>query len=120
MAKDVGASNNFKASELKAFINRIENVDTEIASVTGSFMSEVKGLKEDKKEIFAEAKDHGIPLKALKAELKLRALDRDKAKVVAGLEEDDRETLEMIQDALGDLASTPLGSAALKQAEART
>lgn len=119
MASDVGKTNTFKVSELKDFINRIENVDKEIASETGSFMAGIKTLKNDKKEIFAEAKDAGIPLKALKAELKLRALDRDKAKVVAGLEEDDRECLELIQEKLGDLASTPLGAAAMKAAEAR-
>lgn len=119
MAKDVSGSNSFKPAELKEFIRRIESVDQEIASETGTFMAAVKGLKADIKEIYVEAKDRGIPLKALKAEIKLRKLDRDKAKVVAGLEEDDRESLEDIQEKLGDLASTPLGSAAMKAAEAR-
>lgn len=118
MAREV-SSNSFKTEELKSYISRIENIDTEIASETGTFMASVKSLKEDKKEIFAEAKDKGLPIRALKAELKLRALDRDKAKVVAGLEEDDRENLELIQEKLGDLASTPLGAAAMKAAEAR-
>lgn len=116
MAQQAAPTNRISPEVLKGFIGRIENIDKEIASETGSFMSTVRGLRDDKKDVFAEAKDKGIPVKALKAELKLRALDRDKAKVVAGLEEDDRETLEQIQEALGDLASTPLGAFATKSA----
>lgn len=112
-----GSSNGFKPELLQEFLKRIDNVKADIASETGTFMSTIKGMREDIKKIYTEAKDAGVPMRALKAEVKLRELDREKHKVVAGLEEEDRETLEMIQHALGDLASTPLGQAA--QANAR-
>lgn len=119
MASSAKPTNGFKKSELKAFIDRVETVEDKIASETGEFMASVKGKRGDIKDILVEARESGIPMKALKAELKLRALDRNKAKVVAGLEQDDRDTLEAMQEALGDFASSPLGAAAIKQAEAR-
>lgn len=113
------AGNGFNVELLKGFIGRVENLEEEIASTMGTAMRECKTLRDDIKEVLIEAKDNGIPVKALKAELRLRKLDRDKAKVVAGLEQDDADTLELIQEALGDFASSPLGAAALKAAEAR-
>ena len=111
------AGNGFKSELLKSFITRVEQVEADIASVMGAAMREAKSLREDIKEQLALAKDEGIPIKALKAELRLRKLDRAKAKVVAGLDGEDAETLEMVREALGDLASSPLGEAALKAAQ---
>lgn len=113
------AGNGFNVELLKGFIGRVENLEEEIASTMGTAMREVKTLRDDIKEVLTEAKDNGIPIRALKAELKLRKLDREKNKVVAGLEQDDADTLELIQEALGDFASSPLGAAALKAADAR-
>jgi uncharacterized protein (UPF0335 family) len=116
MATQAKPGNGFDKDKLKEYIKRVEAVEEEIASDTGTFMAGVKDLRKDIKEIYAEAKDNGIPMKSLKAEVKLRRLDRDKAKIVAGLEEEDRESLEMIQAALGDFASSPLGKATLARA----
>lgn len=110
-------TNGFDPEQLKGFIDRIENCETEIGSTMGAAMRECKTLRDDIKEIKTEAKDKGIPVKALNAELKLRALDRDKAKVVAGLDEEAADSLEAIQHALGDFASMPLGEAAVKAAK---
>lgn len=110
-------SNGYDRDQLKSYLDRIDNVHAEIASTMGAAMRECKTLRDDIKDIYAEAKDKGIPMKAMKAEVKLRALDRDKAKVVAGLDEDDADSLERIQEALGDFASMPLGEAALKAAK---
>lgn len=120
MAAQAKPTNGFKPEQLKSYIQRVESIKDEIASLTGSFMSEVRNHKDDIKEILVEAKASGIPVKALKAELKLRDLDREKDKVVAGLEEDDADSLEQIRFALGDFASLPLGEALMKKAEARS
>jgi uncharacterized protein (UPF0335 family) len=111
------ATNGFNSDLLRGYITRVENMETEIGSVMGTAMREVKTLRDDIKEILAEAKENGIAPKALKAELKLRKLDRDKNKVMAGLAEEDADTLELIQEALGDFASSPLGAAAVTRAE---
>jgi uncharacterized protein (UPF0335 family) len=112
-------TNSFDADKLKQYIGDIEDIKDEIDSDTGAFMSAIKVKRNKIKDLIADAKNEGIPSRALKAELKLRDLDRDKDKVYAGLEETDAETLEQIREALGDFASLPLGFAAVSKAEAR-
>lgn len=109
-------SNEFDADMLRSYIAACEGYEDDIASEMGSAMARVKKLREQIKETIADAKETGVPMKALKAELKLRKLDRDKNKVVAGLDQDDRESLDAIQAALGDYASTPLGASAMMRA----
>lgn len=116
MAAPAKPTNGFDQDKLKGYIDRVENIKSEIASETGAFMKGIRELKDDIKDILTEAKDQGVPMKALKAELKLRDLDREKDKVVAGLEDDDAESLEQIREALGEFASLPLGRAALERA----
>ena len=57
-----------------AFVERIENLDTEIGE-----------LNEQKKEVFAEAKGEGFDIKILKEIIKLRKQDEE--------ERDERESL---------------------------
>ena len=59
---------------LRSFVERIERLDEEI-----------KGLTEDKKEVFAEAKGEGFDVKILKEVIRLRKQDED--------ERDERESL---------------------------
>jgi uncharacterized protein (UPF0335 family) len=60
--------------KIRAFVERIENLDTELAE-----------LNEQKKEVFAEAKGEGFDVKILKEIIKLRKQDAD--------ERDERESL---------------------------
>jgi uncharacterized protein (UPF0335 family) len=60
--------------KIRAFVERIENLDTELAE-----------LNEQKKEVFAEAKGEGFDIKILKEIIKLRKQDQD--------ERDERESL---------------------------
>ena len=60
--------------KLRAFVKRIENLDTEIQE-----------LNEQKKEVFAEAKGDGFDVKILKEIIKLRKQDED--------ERDERESM---------------------------
>jgi uncharacterized protein (UPF0335 family) len=52
--------------KIRAFIERIENIDTELQE-----------LNEQKKEVFAEAKAEGFDVKILKEIIKLRKQDQD-------------------------------------------
>jgi uncharacterized protein (UPF0335 family) len=52
--------------KIRAFVERIENLDTEISE-----------LNEQKKEVFAEAKGDGFDVKILKEIVKLRKQDAD-------------------------------------------
>jgi uncharacterized protein (UPF0335 family) len=60
--------------KIRAFVERIENIDTEIQE-----------LNEQKKEVFAEAKGEGFDIKILKEIVKLRKQDQE--------ERDERESL---------------------------
>jgi uncharacterized protein (UPF0335 family) len=60
--------------KIRAFVERIENIDTEIGE-----------LNEQKKEVFAEAKGEGFDVKILKEIIKLRKQDQE--------ERDERESL---------------------------
>lgn len=119
MAEAAKPTNGYDSDQVKSYLDRIANLKEEIASTMGSAMRECKSLRDDIKDIYAEAKANGIPLKALKAEVKLRELDQEKAKIIAGLDEEDESSLEQIQEALGDFASSPLGEAVLKAARER-
>jgi uncharacterized protein (UPF0335 family) len=52
--------------QLRAFVERIENIEEEIRSLT-----------EDKKEIFAEAKGEGFDVKILKEIIRIRKQDQE-------------------------------------------
>jgi uncharacterized protein (UPF0335 family) len=60
--------------KIRAFVERIENLDTEIQE-----------LSEQKKEVFSEAKGEGFDIKILKEIIKLRKQDQD--------ERDERESM---------------------------
>ena len=60
--------------KIRAFVERIENLDTEIQE-----------LNEQKKEVFAEAKGDGFDVKTLKEIVKLRKQDEE--------ERDERESM---------------------------
>jgi uncharacterized protein (UPF0335 family) len=60
--------------QLRAFVERIEHIEKEI-----------KGLMEDKKEVFAEAKGEGFDVKILKEVIKIRKQDEK--------ERDEKESL---------------------------
>jgi uncharacterized protein (UPF0335 family) len=60
--------------KIRAFVERIENIDNELQE-----------LNEQKKEVFAEAKNDGFDVKILKEIIKLRKQDQD--------ERDERESL---------------------------
>jgi uncharacterized protein (UPF0335 family) len=78
---------------LQQYIERIENVNAEIADLTG-----------DRREIFKEVKGAGYDTATVRAIVKRRAMDQDKRHTMD-------ELLDMYMAALGDFASTPLGEA---------
>ena len=78
---------------LRAFVERIERIEEDI-----------KGLNDDKKDIYAEAKGEGFDVKILKEVIRLRKQDED--------ERDERESmLDVYMHALST-ASAPLAEAA--------
>lgn len=86
---------------LKAYVERIESVETQIEEYT-----------QDRKDIYTEAKSNGYDVAALKAVVKERARD-EKKKTEA---ERRGEMIALYKLRLGMLSDLPLGQAAIDRA----
>ena len=89
-------------NQLKSIVERIERLEEEKA-----------GLAEDIKGVYAEAKGNGFDPKILKQVIALRKKD-------AGKRAEERVLLATYMDALGMLADTPLGQAAIDRARGQS
>ena len=79
---------------IRSFVERIENLDTELQE-----------LNESKKEVFSEAKAEGFDVKILKEIIKLRKQDQD--------ERDERDTLlDLYMRAMDTAPAEPTAKAA--------
>ncbi len=85
-------------NQIKALVERIEKLEEEKAAIA-----------EDIKEVYAEAKGSGFDPKIIKKVIALRKQDAQKLK-------EEQALLATYMDALGMLATTPLGAAAIKSA----
>jgi len=83
-------------NQLRSIVERIEKLEEEKATIA-----------EGVKEIFAEAKGSGFDPKIIKQVLALRRKDATKRA-------EEQALLSVYMDALGMLAGTPLGNAAVK------
>ena len=90
--------NSIAKDQLKSFIERIERLN-----------EEKQTLLDDIKDVFAEAKGNGFDVKALRTIIRMRKQD-------AGERREQEAILETYMHALGMLADTPLGQAALQRA----
>lgn len=94
------AKTSFAKDQLRSLIERIERLEEEKAA-----------LASDIKEIYAEAKGNGFDTKAMRKAIRIRKMD-------ATEREEQDAILELYLSALGMLADTPLGQAAIKTATA--
>jgi uncharacterized protein (UPF0335 family) len=92
--------NGIAADQLRSYIERIEKLE-----------EEKRAIAEDIKEVKAEAKGNGFDAKIITKIVALRRMDRDKRR-------EEQAILDLYMDALGMLADTPLGEAAIERAKA--
>jgi len=85
-------------NQIKSIVERIEKLEEEKAAIG-----------EDIKEVYAEAKGNGFDPKIIKKVIALRKQDAQKRA-------EEQAILATYMDALGMLATTPLGAAAIKSA----
>src|ERR1019366_2815831 len=83
-------------THLRSIVDRIERLEIKR-----------KNLGEDVKDIFKEAKSHGLDVKALRQLIRERRQTDDKREEIESL-------VEVYRRALGDYQTTDLGSAAIK------
>jgi uncharacterized protein (UPF0335 family) len=111
-----GANGRYDEAKTRDFVERIENLHADIASIMGEALLRCRGVHDDIKIVYQEAKDEAaIPKKALKKVIKARALEQKARAVREDLEAEDQDSFDRIRLALGDLADTPLGAAVLAQ-----
>lgn len=101
------------------FLKRIESLFDDLESERGKYMSAAKGLREDIKSVYDEAKDKGVPVKALKGLVRYRELEKKQKAIGDGLDIDEASSFETLVEALGDFSSTELGQATIDLAKAR-
>lgn len=108
--------NGFDKEAVEGFVSRIENLNGDLATEKSEFMTRCKTIRGDIKDVFDEAKGAGIPKKELKRVIKRRALENKIENLREELEGDEQHNYDMLLHALGHLADTPLGGAALQAA----
>ncbi len=89
--------NTIAADQLKSIIARVEKLEAEKADIAA-----------DIRDVFAEAKGNGFDVKTIKAIIKRRAKDAQQV-------EQEESMMDVYLHALGMLADTPLGKAAIEK-----
>ena len=87
----------------EGYLLRIETLLSDIDSERRTYMARCKELREDISEIYVEAKDNGVPVKALKGIVKHRQLQKKQDAIAAGFDIDEAAAFEQIREALGPL-----------------
>jgi uncharacterized protein (UPF0335 family) len=105
-------TNGYDEARVKAFVAEIEDEFDKLESEKGSYMVAAKAIRARIKDVYQTANSMGIDKAALKAVINRRLLERKIAMGRDDLEVDSRDKYDLIRDALGDYASTPLGEAA--------
>jgi hypothetical protein len=101
-----------KASVVKTFVRRIEEVLDEKTSAKGSFMQRQAKLNERMNAIYDEGSRKGIPSKPLRTAIKIRARARKAQETLDECEADERAVVQTILELNDDPKDLPLFRAA--------
>lgn len=113
----VGHNSQTLREQGKSFVERIERVNRDIELEQEAAKEAITGHRADIKAILKAAKSAGLK-GAVQAAVAARRLQRKADAVRERLDIADRDTFDTIRLALGDLADTALGKAALAEAPA--
>lgn len=118
MAENVtkAGHNGFDPEKAQSFVSRVENLNQDMETLKAEHMAKCKAVREDIKDVLEEAKGEGIPKGALKAVIKVRELERKAERARDDLDSDVQGDFDNLRLALGDLAETELGQAAMDKA----
>lgn len=96
------------------FLAAIAAQDDELDTLKSSYMASCKGPRSRIRDVLDQVREAELSMPAFRVLLNEDRAERRIAKRVAELEADDAESFEAMHAALGALAETPLGAAALK------
>lgn len=117
--RPAGSGNGYPPNLVKGFVKEIEALDQEKIDLHMKYMARCGKLNEQKGEIYDAAKDKGIPKKALRTVVKIRATEAKAEKLRDDLEQDEQDSVDLLRLALGDLEDTDLGKAAMARMASR-
>lgn len=113
MAAEAKPGNGYDFNKIDGYLDRMENIEGECASIMGKAMQECKSLRDDQKDIKEEAKQAGIRPKVFgKLWQARKALKKSEADI-NDLDGDDREQIEeILRHANNDKSfkGTPMGA----------
>lgn len=113
MAAEAKKTNGYDMKKIDAFLDRMEGIETECASIMGKAMQECKSLRDDQKDIRQEAKDAGVRPKVFAKLWNARkAVSKSEADIL-DLDGDDRDQIEeILRHAKDDksFGDTPFGA----------
>lgn len=104
-------------TDVQAAVKNIEQCYADLASERGVYMQKCKRIREGMASDYDDAVNKGIAKKLLKKIVKERDLERKIYALGDDLEPDEVSEIEMLKEKLGEFANTPLGKAAMAQAE---
>lgn len=107
------ATNGYDGKQIQGFLKNIGKQHDELDKLKSEHMLRCKGPRSHIKETMKAVREAEINVAAFRVELKRHLEERKHEKRVAALEDDDAEAHELIETALGELADTPLGKAAI-------
>jgi uncharacterized protein (UPF0335 family) len=105
--------NNDLAVVAAPFLQRIEEIDDELAAERGAYMAKCRTLRSSRKDVFGDAKGAGIAVKALKALVKRRELESKIAGLPSDFDIDESAQYAALASAF---AGTPFGDFAAARA----
>lgn len=108
--------NGFDPAIAGPFVDRVEYLHADIGKLKSAFMLDCKSIQADIKEVMTEAKNAGIPKKALRNVVKKRKLERDIEGIREDLDGEDQDSFDQLVLAMDKYADTPLGAAAIDKA----
>jgi hypothetical protein len=111
------ATNGYDGEALKRFLKSIDKQHDELDKLKSEHMSNCKGPRGKIKETMKAVREAEINMPAFRVELKKHLEMRKHEKRVAALEADEADALQLIEEALGEYADTPLGQAAIARSK---
>lgn len=121
MAKTVkkirpGHNSPHDADKVQNVLDRVANLNDQIETEKSTYMTACKAIRSDIKGVYRDAKNDGLPVKALKNIVKDRVAEKAAERRRTDLDTPDLESYDQIVLMLGALAGTPLGDTALSAA----
>lgn len=113
MASEARPGNGYDFGKIEGYLDRMENIENDCASIMGKAMQECKSLRDDQKDIKEEAKAAGIRPKVFNKLWNARKALRKSEGDLESLDGDDRDQIEeILRHANSDksFGDTPMGA----------